>query len=104
MLSCTIVCVCVLLFKLDFLRINFLAFHYLADTSIWCCSNTVNQCYFRKRSVKPRSFYVFAVLETVLHREGVIREGWGSLEHLLYFSNSTRVRKLGIFEGMDPIH
>ena len=79
------------------------AFHYLADKSISCCSITVNQCFFRKRSVKPRIFYVFAVLETVLHREGVIREGWGSLELLLYFSNSTRVRKLGIFEGMDPI-
>ena len=56
------------------------AFHYLADKSIWCCPIAVNQCFFRKRSVKPRSCYVFAVLETVLHREGVIREGGGSLE------------------------
>ena len=80
------------------------AFQYLADKSISCCSITVNQCFFRKRSVKPRSVYVFAVLEIVLHVVGVIRVGWDSLELLLYFSNSTRVRKLGIFEGMDPIH
>ena len=61
------------------------AFQYLADKSISCCSNTVNQCFFHKRCVKPRSVYVFAVLETVLHVVGVIRVGWDSRAFTVLF-------------------